>query len=145
MKKTISLILSFVIFINICAYNLTEARAVSYYARYEGTLTSLFGSGTCIFTVYELNDNTFSGHIYNSSSPNLNMDVSGTLYKHNSSYECVFSATSSYSFDITVYPYEGRANCIAGGGVILHDEFTMYGTMDTLYNAVNLDINDLKM
>ena len=145
MKRFLALFLSISIIINVCFLSNNVAKAESYYVSYQGTLTSLVGSGTCIFTVYELNNNSFSGHIYNSSSPRLDMDVSGTLYRDSSSFECVFGATNSYSFNITVYPREGRANCIVGGGIIFEDEFSMTGTVDKLFGVNWYNNDDMRM
>ena len=143
MKKTVSVILSFILIINVCAIGDTVVRADSYYAVYEGE----HGNSTCIFSIYELNNGSFSGHLYHSSSPYIDEDISGDLYRNSTNYRCVFIANNERnSFDIYVYPYEGRANCTAyGRGFILYEEFSMVGSTDLLYNAISFNSNDMKM
>ena len=145
MKKVCSVILVFLIIFSLLNVNSVKAEAKEYSAVYEGTLISMLGSGICVFTVYSLDDGSFTGHIYNSKNPKIDMDVSGNLYKYSDYYECVFSATSTYSFDIKVYAREGRAECRAGGGVFFVSDCTLYGTVDKLYGIDFYIEDDMKM
>ena len=145
MKRILSLLLMLVFIVFQINTSVFIANAKEYYAVYEGTLTSFSGSGKSIFTVYSLDDGSFTGHIYNSKNPKIDMNVSGDLYKYSDYYECVFSATSTYTYNIKVYPHDGRAECNVYGGVFFSSDCTMYGTVDLLYNADNHDLDDMRM
>ena len=149
------LISSFTVFTPIA----TQAEENSYYARYEGVCTAVNNEQVnCIFTIYELNDetNSFSGHFYMDET-NWSLgwfsvplffdhDVSGSFTRDTNSYTCG-SFTLSFNWgdavisSIKVYPQEGRAVCDSSVcAYIKDDSFELYGTIEGETNDDDLKL-----
>ena len=137
-----------------------EATENSYYARYEGVCTAASNEQVnCIFTIYELNDetNSFSGHFYmdktylslglwGSVPLFFDHDVSGSFTRGTNSYTCG-SFTLSFNWgdavisSITVYPQEGRAVCDSSVCAYIKDNsFELYGTIEGENNDDDLKL-----
>lgn len=106
-----------------------------FYAQYSGSTTAGWGyKPDCIFTINKIVGNRFRGNFsaQNIDKYSFSENVSGFVTKGSDSFTCYFRVNfynNKYYSNITatVYPYEGRCECLCDGSWHLVD-FEMTGT-----------------
>ncbi len=131
-KKLTALILTiFVLLSSMLLPFRSYATEQTIYAQYSGTTTTSGYEPYCVFSIYSLTENSFSGNFTasNLGKYNVSQNVSGRVYKRFDSFTCYFSFKNYYNttFMITVFPFKGYCECISSGNWHFAD-FQMTGT-----------------
>ncbi len=87
---------------------------------YTGTTTASWGyEPHCIFIINRIVDNKFRGQFIasNLGNYNINQTVEGNVYYGVKELSLSFDLSNYYntSFNMTLFPYEGKCHCITDG------------------------------
>lgn len=147
--RTIDKIISIILSLSAICSIITADNNIAFADNNTSTIATYSGyydsSKPFQFDIYniDVNKSTFGGHVKIDASDiyiNIDKDISGQISLHEDYYVCSFGFTykwlfTSYDamFTVKVCPYEGRAVCDGGGGMLFADtDFQLTGTVEPL-------------